>query len=110
MSVPYFVSIMGRPYRVEYTKLKKDLFGDCDSGKGLIRVNNKLTARVAQETLLHEVLHAILAESGLTQLLTHVDGLEEAIVRGLERGLIGTGLLRGVGPDNGVDRRDPQGD
>lgn len=100
---PYFINIMGRTYRVEYTKLKKSLFGDCDTAKAVIRINRDLDPRVAYETIVHEVIHAILAESGLSQLLQTQDGLEEAIVRALECGLIGAGVLRDVETLDGVD-------
>lgn len=100
----YVVNVLGRAYRVDFdAKLKKSLFGDCDTSHALIRINRKLDARTARETLLHEVIHAILAESGLNQIINQTDGLEEAIVRAMERGLITAGILPNVDPGDPVD-------
>lgn len=90
----YAVNIMGRVYRVEYSHdLKPKLFGDCDTGRGIIRINATMPKPTQHETLTHEVIHAILYESGMSQLLT-LDGLEEGLVRALERGLFTAGMIR----------------
>jgi len=79
------VNILGADYTVKVGKLKKGLFGDCDTDKKLIRVNDEKGEPA--ETLIHEVIHAALHESGVVHIINHTEGLEEAIVRAVEHGL-----------------------
>ena len=79
------VNILGADYTVRAEKLKKNLFGDCDTDKKLIRVNTDKGEPA--ETLIHEVIHAALHESGVVHIINHTEGLEEAIVRAVEHGL-----------------------
>jgi hypothetical protein len=100
----HVIPILGRAYRVEYLNLN-DEFGACLKDKGIIQVHKKLNDRDRQETIVHEVLHGILHESGLEHLLT--DELEEAIVRAFDHGLNRSGLIRPMTKEELYDD-DPQ--
>ncbi len=86
------IPIMGQKYSIEYhanikTDDKDEVYGDTDKGRKRIRIdlaNNRGLADL-KSTLLHECLHAILAQSGIDNMLT--DEVEEAIVVALEHGL-----------------------
>lgn len=60
-------------------------YGLCDFGPGIIWVRSKLSADDAQQTLLHEVIHAVLHESGAQFQFT--DEVTESLVRAMEHGL-----------------------
>ena len=86
------IPIMGQKYKILYYNTVKtddaaNVFGDTDKDKKRIRVDlsNCKTAALVKCTLLHECIHAVLAQSGLDNLLT--DEVEEAIVRAIEHGL-----------------------
>lgn len=86
------IPIMGQKYNVEYyasirTEDKEEVYGDTDKGKKRIRIdlNNNKKPTDLRSTLLHECLHAILAQSGIDNLLT--DEVEETIVVAIEHGL-----------------------
>jgi len=85
------ITILGCTYRIEYVELKEDLYGDCNTG--VIRVNRTKDREEQWSTVVHEVLHGILHESGLTYALGD-DNMEEGIVRALEHGLMRSGLIR----------------
>lgn len=78
------VNILGTEYTVKICKMGKRDYGDCDCEKKIIRLNRDKDEKA--ESLVHEVIHAALYESGLVHLL-HPEGLEEAIVRAVEHGL-----------------------
>ena len=63
------------------------MYGDTDKGRKRIRIDlaNNRGLTDLKSTLLHECLHAILAQSGIDNMLT--DEVEEAIVVALEHGL-----------------------
>lgn len=87
------IDVLGRPYQVKVAKFTKDLHGDCDNDKAVIRLNRRYPDTLT-EALVHETLHAILHQSGVRFLLDSTDGLEEAIVRAIEHGLITANLIR----------------
>ena len=75
-----------------------DLLGDSDATRLTIRIRSDLPTSVWHDTLVHEVLHHVLA---LTHLATSwSDDDEEAVVRTLTPHLVQLGLLKDV-----VDRR-----
>lgn len=78
------LNVLGAEYTVKIERMSKSTYGDCDTDKKVIRLNNR--KELSAETLLHEVLHAALHESGVGFLL-HQEGLEEAVVRAIEHGL-----------------------
>lgn len=87
------VNILGREYRVEFKKIPDadgvSQYGRNDLNKGIIRVNPK--SPNVDSTLVHEVLHGIFHESGLSHLFT--SDTEEAIVVAVENGLVTAGLI-----------------
>jgi hypothetical protein len=95
------VDILGREYKVKVTKMPKHTFGDCDVDKAVIRLNSRHGDLAV--TLVHEVIHAALFESGIKHLLDHHEGLEEAIVRAIEHGLTTAALI----PEVDFERLDP---
>lgn len=86
------VNILGHDYQILFVKMPKRLYGLCDSDDRTIRINKRYPDE-AGRTLVHEVVHASLRESGLVHLLHQVDGLEESIVRAIENGLDTAGLI-----------------
>ena len=57
---PAHIRILGKRFSVEYGgDLKEDLVGECDTDGLKIRVKNDLPLETEQDTLLHEVLHAV---------------------------------------------------
>ena len=91
------VNILGRVYTIKICKLAKDTYGECDTDKAVIRLNRRHEDMM--DTLVHEVVHAILFESGIKHILESHDGLEEAIVRAIEHGLSTAELIRDFLPD-----------
>jgi len=87
------VEILGKEYKVKVCKLDQTLHGDCDTEKKVIRINKNKGNGNLNDTFVHEVIHAILHESGVVQLLHQVDGLEEAVVRAIEHGLRSADLI-----------------
>jgi len=81
------VDVLGCPYRVKFCKMPKGTYGDCDTDKKVIRINKRHKGQSG--TLVHEVIHAALYESGLAFILHSAlpEGTEEALVRAVEHGL-----------------------
>ena len=92
------IDVLGRQYTIRVVNLPKNLYGDCDHDKAVIRLSRRLGD--LSETLVHEVIHASLAESGVKYLLDVTDGLEEAVVRAVEHGLRTAGLIAEVDFDD----------
>jgi hypothetical protein len=61
------LTIFGKPYQVKYVdKINDgDQFGELDTGTGLISVLNTSTKQMQEETLLHEIIHAIDEDMGI---------------------------------------------
>lgn len=74
--------IGGAEWRVKWEKVSDDDYGECIPEERLIRINPDKPADTFEATLFHEKLHAALAMSGLSTLLS--DETEEAIVLCLE--------------------------
>ena len=96
------VNVLGTPYTVKAAKLPRGLYGDCDPEKKIIRIDPRKGQ--FNETLVNEVIHAALFESGLVHILHQYDGLEESIVRAIEHGLRTADLLPEVVHEN-VDNK-----
>lgn len=87
------INILGVDYKIKVRKLN-DMYGECDTDKKVIVIDSSRGRDHFPVTLTHEVIHAVLWESGLTHILGHTaEGLEEAIVRSVEHGLTSAGLL-----------------
>lgn len=102
------VNVLGRTYTVKFVPMPDDEFGDCCTDKKVIRINPDHGDQAT--TLVHEVLHAILAESGLKHLLDSHEGLEEALVRAIEHGLTTAHLIPEIPNDNYTGPLGPQVD
>lgn len=87
------LNICGRSYDVRRGDTLDNL-GLCDSNKATITISEHLELHtdIPPETiLLHEVIHAVLYETGLTN--TVKDRIEESIVHGLALGLSRVGYI-----------------
>lgn len=95
------LNICGRKYTIRRGDIPGN-FGLCDSNKATITIAEDLELHtdIPPETIiLHEVIHAVLYETGLTN--TVKDRIEEAIVHGLALGLsrVGYSLNRPLPED-----------
>lgn len=81
---PRKLKVLGRTYTVRARRLP-DAFGQCDGEDGVIDIDPKRCAEpfIAQDTLLHEALHAILRQQGHAY-----DEHEERLVGALATGLV----------------------
>lgn len=102
------VNVLGQTYTVKFVPMGEDTFGDCCTDKKVIRIN--VDHGDQSTTLVHEVLHAILAESGLKHLLDATEGLEESLVCAIEHGLTTAHLIPELADDQDTDPLGPQVD
>lgn len=94
MNIPKTVQVSGATYKVIETDKMPGagddpniyVHGLCDATRKTIYINKADSDKVKRETLLHEILHAIIAQAGLTHLMAHE--MEEALVCALENGLM----------------------
>ena len=77
-SLPSTIKVGDIEFKIVLKKMKD--YGDMDIDKRTIRIRHGLTEEESFDTLMHEVTHAALAISGLTNILDD-ENLEEAIVR-----------------------------
>ena len=58
---PKTLKILGKPFRLDYLtyQLDADLNGECDCDKQLIRIREGQPLEAEQDTVLHELIHAI---------------------------------------------------
>lgn len=61
------LTIFGKPYQVQYVDNINDgdQFGEINTGTGIISVLNTSSAQMQEETLLHEIIHAIDEDMGI---------------------------------------------
>lgn len=88
MKKPTTVNIMGKVFEVAHPKQvasDKDVYGHTVGHDRKITIKGSLSGEAFEDTLLHETIHAILAVSGMTEMLSEEH--EEAIVVALENGL-----------------------
>jgi Zn-dependent peptidase ImmA (M78 family) len=74
MKIPKKINIKGRPYKILFIKgliEKQHAMGICCETKKEIHLDSKLKDEDLKATLLHEIGHAIMFETGLTQCLSH---------------------------------------
>lgn len=57
--LPQEIKIIGKTYRVEPVPEMDDDCGACYDSKQLIKISEDLAQELAQDTLLHEVIHAV---------------------------------------------------
>lgn len=85
---PVAVAISGRAYKVRNRDLSAlNAYGLCESNPGVISIDDKAHESEFQkrDTLLHEVMHAVLRQQGRTYTKA-----EELYVTSLATGLLGT--------------------
>ena len=88
--LPSSVMVLGTKYRVvmDARRLAKaDEYGETDLILRLITVDEGQDYRRRVSTLVHEWVHACLHVSGLSQIMSEVEGLEEGTVVMLENAL-----------------------
>jgi|694.fasta_scaffold00458_83 hypothetical protein len=81
--IPRTVNILGREYLVRRKRMKES--GLCDFGVGIIYLKSGLRGKDAHDTLLHEIIHGVLHESGIH--FNWSEEFTESVVRALEHGL-----------------------
>lgn len=81
--IPRTVNILGREYLVRRKRMKES--GLCDFATGTIYLKSGLKGKDAHDTLLHEIIHGVLHESGIH--FNWTDEFTESVVRALEHGL-----------------------
>jgi len=77
------VRVLGRNYRIIRKELQNE-YGVCDNTKGTITIATGQDSFGEKDTLLHEIMHAILHQQGYH----HAYKLEESFVRPLATGII----------------------
>ncbi len=85
--IPSSVNILGQTYTVSISKLPDGLHGQCDTEKYAITISENQDEVNIKKTLLHEVVHAILHQTGWEYAIDDSKISEEGIVRALEHGL-----------------------
>lgn len=81
--IPRSIPILGREYKIRRMRMKD--FANCVDDEEVIYLRSGLKGNVAEQSLLHEVIHGILYRSGNKFQLE--EGQEEAFVRAIEHGL-----------------------
>ena len=77
-SLPSTIKVGDIEFKIVLKKMKD--YGDMDIDKRTIRIRHGLTEEESFDTLMHEVTHAALAISGISNILDD-DNIEEAVVR-----------------------------
>jgi len=81
--IPRSISVLGREYKIRRKRMKE--FACVEDDTETIWLRSGIKGDVADQSLLHEVIHGILFRSGSKFQIDHK--LEEAIVRAMEHGL-----------------------
>jgi hypothetical protein len=88
--IPRTVVVLGREYLIRRKRMSS--YGLCDCGAGIIWLRSGIKGSEAEATLLHEIIHAVLHESGLH--FNWTEEFTESVVRALEHGLFRAGYTR----------------
>jgi hypothetical protein len=83
LNLPKTINVLGREYVIRRKRMRD--YGCCDIGPGIIWIRSGLSHEDFHATLMHEVIHGILHESGVHYQFT--DELTESIVRAIEHGM-----------------------
>lgn len=90
MPVPIAIKVGATTYDVAVKKrLPENRYGDTRNGIASIRLNKVMTLGPTQDTLLHEVLHAVVHVSGMQNVLEFSDESEEKMIRILTPWILG---------------------
>lgn len=81
------IRIMGKLFRILQVKQvdKEDSYGECDGPARTIKIKAGIPPEAYDDTLMHEIIHAVLYLSGHSEGMAH--DLEESLVLALETGL-----------------------
>lgn len=85
MDVPKSVSVLGLKFTVELVERvseSEELDGIMLPREQRIRIDRSLSREAAEQTYLHELVHAVLSQLGF-----HEQGADERLVQGLALGL-----------------------
>ena len=87
MKLPKVIKIGGQKWSIKRKKMED--YGYIDEGTNTIYINKPLSTEKIKATLLHEILHAIIAQNGLSHLFKEIKGksehdVEEIFVWGIE--------------------------
>lgn len=85
---PKYINILGIPFEIKFVKKvdKDDSMGECDSTSRVIKIKKDTNNEIIESTLLHEIIHGVLAISGVSSGLS--EKKEEMLTVALENGLI----------------------
>jgi len=83
-SKPTSISILGQNVRIQYMDLE-DMYGCFEQNPLTIKMDKGLEGEAFERVLFHELFHAVVHISGLSELLAH--DLEEALATACEYGL-----------------------
>ena len=86
------IRVCGTPYNVVVMDLPDGIHGLCDSEEHTISISSEITGEKHNEVLLHEVIHAVMFETGLQEFLN--DKLHEALCVALSKHLPKAGYRR----------------
>ena len=82
MAIPN-VRVLGRKFKIEVKELE-GMYGRCHKAKAIIQIDPDQDEFSLKDTLLHEIMHAILHQQGFN----HEYELEESFVRPLATGIM----------------------
>lgn len=82
--IPTEVKILGIPFKIKIVDDLED-YGETNGPENVIKLNKKFSRDKMESTLLHELVHAALYVSGLSQVLD--DKMEEGIAICVENAL-----------------------
>lgn len=82
---PRLLRINGQDWKVRALRRSSDHLGETHADKGLIQIRGNQSLYSQQDTLLHEVMHAIRHAQGYE----YGEEVEEGYVRSLATGLLG---------------------
>lgn len=87
MKLPRKLEIKGRMYSILEHEIDQNYYGFHDYDKKTIELKKGLKLEDKKKTFFHELLHAIISESGLRQTSLSID-VEEAIVENIANYLV----------------------
>lgn len=94
------IEVFGQRWAVRVVgqdRLCEDSEGECHFETREILISNRLDGPQRDSVLIHEVIHAILCVSGMSEILG--DRLEEAVITAIENGLHQAGFRPPIPPE-----------
>lgn len=81
---PTEITVFGKVVGIEFNRIHGN-YGLCDAEERLITLDTTQTKEQAEDTLVHEIIHAVLGISGIAEILTEEQN--EAITVALTTGI-----------------------